>query len=155
MSMRRSTQMLILGLAIFAIGAGVVLVSFMGSDKDKGGSAVSTTSTTVQAGTVLVTGAAPTAPASFTIPEGKQAVGVQLPYVNGLAGYVKGGDTVNIYGNVEKGSGTDPAPPATKLILPGVEVLSVSGPGPGADAGNATYHLALAAAQAEQPILFA
>ena len=30
--MRRSTQMLILGLAIFVIGAGVVLVSFTGGD---------------------------------------------------------------------------------------------------------------------------
>src|ERR1044072_5407590 len=152
MSMRRSTLMLILGTAIFVSGAWVVLVSFMGSDKDKGGSAVSTTSTTVQAGTVLVTGAAPPPPGSFTIPEGKQAVAAPLPYVNGLAGYVKGGDTVNIYGNVEKGSGTDPAPPATKLILPGVEVLSVSGPGPGADAGNATHLLALDVAHAEQAV---
>jgi Flp pilus assembly protein CpaB len=155
MSMRRSTQMLILGLAIFAIGAGVVLVSFMGSDGAKDKSALSTTTTTIQAGTVLVSGAAPTAPTSFTIPEGKQAVALQLPYINGLAGYAKGGDLVNVYGNIEKGAGTDPAAPATKLILPGVEVLTVTGPGPGADAGNATYLLALDAAQAEQAIFFA
>ena len=153
-TMRRSTQMLILGLAIFAIGAGVVLVSFMGSDKGGGNSAAPTTTTTIQAGTVIV-GGAPAAPATFTIPEGKQAVAVQLPYVGGLAGYVKAGDTVNVYGNVEKGTGTDPAAPATKLILPGVEVLAVTGPGPGADTGNATYLLALDAAQAEQAIFFA
>ena len=35
MAIRRSSQMLILGLAIFVIGAGVVLVSFMGSDDGK------------------------------------------------------------------------------------------------------------------------
>jgi len=45
MAMRRSTQMLILGLAISAIGAGVVLVSFMGSDKGGDKAATATTST--------------------------------------------------------------------------------------------------------------
>src|SRR5687767_10326141 len=78
MAMRRSSQMLILGLAIFVIGAGVVLVSFMGSDDGKDKSAAPTTSTTVQAGTVVVNGATPgAAPTTFTIPEGKQAVAVQ------------------------------------------------------------------------------
>src|ERR671914_2850307 len=98
MAMRRSSQMLILGLAIFVIGAGVVLVSFMGSGGGKDKSAASTTTTTVQAGTVVVNAAAPAAPTSFTIPEGKQAVAVRLPFVGGLAGYAKAGDTVNIYG---------------------------------------------------------
>jgi Flp pilus assembly protein RcpC/CpaB len=155
MAMKRSTQMLILGLAIFVIGAGVVLVSFTGGG-GKSDTAASTTTTTVQAGTVVVNASAPTAPTSFTIPEGKQAVAVQLPYVGGLAGYAKAGDTVNIYGIVdEKAPGVDPAPPLAKLLLPGVQVLAVTGPGPGSDAGNATYLLALDAAQAEQVIFFA
>ncbi|HVW32760.1 MAG TPA: RcpC/CpaB family pilus assembly protein [Acidimicrobiia bacterium] len=155
--MRRSTQMLILGLAIFVIGAGVVLVSLKGGGGDSGNkTALSTTTTTIQAGTVVVNSAAPTAPATFTIPDGKQAVAVQVPYVSGLAGYAKAGDMVNVYGNVEKGTGTlDPAPPATKLILSDVQVLAVTGPGPGADSGNATYLLALDASQAEQAIFFA
>ena len=155
MAMRRSTQMLILGLAIFVIGAGVVLVSFKGGGGGSGNkSALSTTTTTIQAGTVLVNSAAPAAPTSFTIPDGKQAVAVQVPYVSGLAGYAKAGDLVNVYGNIEKGA-SDPAPPATKLILSGVQVLAVTGPGPGADTGNATYLLALDASQAEQAIFFA
>jgi hypothetical protein len=152
--MRRSSQMLMLGLAVFVIGAGVVLVSFMGSGGGNDKTAVSTTSTTVQAGTVVVNSAAVAAPTSFTIPEGKQAVAVQMPFVAGLAGYAKAGDHVNVYGNVEKGA-TDPVPPATKLILPDVTVLAVTGPGPGAEGGNATYLLALDAAQAEQAIFFA
>jgi Flp pilus assembly protein CpaB len=157
MAMRRSTQMLILGLAIFVIGAGVVFVSLSGSggtSKDK--SAAATTSTTIQAGTVVVNAAAPSAPpTSFTIPDGKQAVAVQVPYVAGLAGYAKAGDTVNVYANVEKGQ-VDPAnpPPTTRLVLPAVQVLAVTGPGPGAEAGNATYLLALNATQAEQAIFF-
>ncbi|HEV7863969.1 MAG TPA: RcpC/CpaB family pilus assembly protein [Acidimicrobiia bacterium] len=155
MAMRRSTQMLILGLAIFVIGAGVVLVSLMGGDGGPGSTAVSTTSTTVQAGTVVVNAAAPSAPTSFTIPEGKQAVAVQMPYVAGLAGYAKAGDTVNVYGNADKGPLGDLAFPATRLLLAGVPVLAVTGPAAGADAGNATYLLALDAAQAEQAIFFA
>ena len=121
MAMRRSSQMLILGLAIFVIGAGVVLVSFMGSGDGKGGkSAASTTTTTIQAGTVVVNAGPDAAPTSFTIPEGKQAVAVQVPFVGGLAGYAKAGDTVNIYGILdEKATGVDPPPPAAKLILPG------------------------------------
>lgn len=154
MAMRRSSQMLIIGLAIFAIGAGVVFVSFKDSGGGSGGSAASTT-TTIQAGTVVVN-AAPAAPTSFTIPEGKQAVAVQVPYVGGLAGYAKAGDIVNVYGNIdEKGVGVQPTPPATKLILAGIEVLAVTGPAPGADTGNATYLLALDANQAEQAIFFA
>ena len=156
MAMRRSTQMLILGLAIFAIGAGVVLVSFMGSGGGDSDKTTASTTTTLQAGTVVINNAAPAAPTSFTIPEGKQAVAVQLPYIGGLAGYAKAGDTVNVYGILdEKGIGAEPAPPATRLILPGVEVLAVTGPGPGADTGNATYLLALDTAQAEQAIFFA
>ena len=156
MAMRRSTQMLILGLAILAIGAGVVLVSLNGSGGGSGKNAAATTTTTVQAGTVVVNAAAPSAPTTFTIPEGKQAVAVQVPYVSGLAGYAKAGDIVNVYGNMdEKGAGATLAPPATKLILANVQVLAVTGPGPGADSGNATYLLALDADQAEQVIFFA
>lgn len=155
MAMRRSTQMLILGLAIFAIGAGVVLVSFMGSDKGSDRTAASNTTTTLQAGTVVINNAA-AAPTTFTIPQGKQAVAVQMPYISGLAGYAKGGDIVNVYGNLdEKGIGADPAGPATRLILSGVEVLAVTAPTPGAETGTATYLLALDTAQAEQVIFFA
>jgi len=154
--MRRSTQMLILGLAIFAIGAGVVLVSFGGSGGGSGKAAVSTTTTTVQAGTVVVNATAAAAPASFTIPEGKQAVAVQVPFVSGLAGYAKAGDIVNVYGLVDdKALASNPAGPAGKLILSGVLVLAVTGPAAGGESGNETYLLALDANQAEQAIFFA
>jgi len=155
--MRRSTQMLILGLAIFVIGAGVVLVSLKGSGGKSDPVAVSTTTTTVQAGTVVVNPATtPAGPTSFTIPDGKQAVAVQVPFVAGLAGYAKPGDIVNVYGVIdEKGAGASPTPPASKLILPGVQVLAVTGPAPGGESGNATYLLALDADQAEQAIFFA
>lgn len=155
MAMRRSTQMLILGLAILAIGAGVVFVSLSGSGSGSGKTAASTTTTTIQAGTVVVNPAAPSATTTFTIPQGKQAVAVQVPYVAGLAGYAQAGDIVNVYGNIDpSGAGANPAPPATKLILSSVQVLAVTGPGPGAGTGSTTYLLALDADQAEQAIFF-
>ena len=156
MAIRRSTQMLLIGLAVFVIGAGVVFVSLAGSkgDKDKGASATTTT-TIVQAGTVVIPSAAPVGPTTFTIPEGKQAVAVQMPYVAGLAGYAKAGDTVNIYATLEKGPAEDVPPPSARLVLPSVEVLAVTGPGPGVEAGTPVYLLALDAAQAEQAIFFA
>jgi hypothetical protein len=167
--MRRSTQMLLIGVAVFAIGAGVVGVTLSGSGG--GGSTAApaaTTSTTAQAGTVVIppagtlagtpVGTAPgTAPAStFTIPNGKQAVAVQLAFVAGLAGYAQAGDLVNLYGTVEKGqtgAGAD-LPPAARLILPAVQVLTVSGPGLGSGDGKTTFLLALDAVQAEQAIFF-
>jgi Flp pilus assembly protein CpaB len=157
MAMRRSSQMLILGLAIFVIGAGVVLVSFMGSGDGKDKSAASTTTTTIQAGTVVVGATAPgAAPITFKIPDGKQAVAVQVNNVAGIAGYAKAGDIVNVFGNIQNDkTGTNPPPTQTKLILPGVEVLAITAPAPGTETGNATYLLALDTAQAEQAIFFA
>ena len=154
MAMRRSTQMMLIGLAVFVIGFGVVLVSLKGSGKNSSAKGAVTTSTTVQAGTVVVPAAAATAPTSFTIPDGQQAVAVQLPFVGGLAGYAKAGDTVNVYGNAAAGKLGETDFPATRLLLSGVQVLAVSGPAPGADAGNVTYLLALDAAQAEQVVFF-
>lgn len=153
--MRRSTQMLLLGAAVFVIGASVVFLTLSGSGGGGAASAPPTTSTTIAKGTVFVPQAAAPLPATFTIPEGKQAVAVQLPFVSGLAGYAKGGDRVNIYATVEKGAPNTPnPPPLAKLLLANVEVLAVNGPGPGSGTGNTTYLLALDADQAEQAIFF-
>ncbi len=153
---RRSNQMLLLGLAVFVIGAGIVMLTLRGSD-DGNSSAAATTTTTIQAGRVVIPAATGAVlPTSFTIPEGKQAVAVQVPFVAGLAGYAKAGDLVNIYATIEKGQvSPDTPPPLAKLVLPAVEVLAVTGPGPGTETGNATYLLALDAAQAEQAIFLA
>ncbi len=158
MPKRRSTQLLLIGVAVFVIGAGVVLVTLSGSGGKEPAAATATTSTTSLAGTVVVpaagTATTPSAPSTFTIPDGKQAVAVQVPFVAGLAGYAQAGDVVNVYATVEKGlAAEDPAPKA-KLVLPGVPVLAVTGPGPGTGDGKTTYLLALDAAQAEQAIFF-
>lgn len=157
MTMRRSTQMLALGIAVFIVGAGVVFLS-LGGDGDKAAEApVVTTSTTIQAGTVIIPTATVPAPVSFTIPEGMQAVAIQVPFVKGLAGYATAADRVNVYATVEKGPArTDGLPPSeAKLWLANVEVLAVNGPPAGAGVGDTTYLLALGAADAEKAIFLA
>lgn len=156
MAIRRSTQMLLIGLAVFVIGAGVVLVSLSGGKDDKSASTATTSTTLVQPGTVVIPTATPAGPISFTIPEGKQAVAVQMPYIAGLAGYAKAGDTVNVYATLEKGAAGDVPPPSARLVLQSVDVLAVTGPGPGVEpgTGSTVYLLALDAAQAEQAIFF-
>jgi Flp pilus assembly protein CpaB len=150
MAMRRSTQMLVLGIAIFVIGALVVVLSMGGGDDTA--NPPPTTSTTIQAGTVVIPAANVPAPVTFSIPEGKQAVAVQMPYVEGLAGYAKAGDKVNLYATIDKAPVGEVQPPLAKLVLPSVEVLALTGPGPGVGTGVATYLLALNTDEAEQVI---
>jgi Flp pilus assembly protein CpaB len=97
--------------------------------------------------------------ASIKIPDGKQGVAVQLPFVAGGAGYVAAGDHVNIYGNLTK----DEATPVTKLVLGNVQVLDVSSEVAPRVTGSedralgtaVTYLLALDPNEAEQVIYLA
>jgi Flp pilus assembly protein CpaB len=96
---------------------------------------------------------------SITIPDGKQGVAVQMPFVAGGAGYIAAGDHVNIYGNITKDSPTA----ITKLVLGNVQVLDVSSEVAPRVAGNeeramgttVTYLLALDPNEAEQVIYLA
>lgn len=96
---------------------------------------------------------------AITIPKGKQGVAVQLPFVNGVAGYVGAGDLVNVYGNVVGPDGK----PVTKLVLGNVKVLDVSteiAPRVASDEArpastNVTYLLALDPNEAERVIYLA
>jgi pilus assembly protein CpaB len=95
---------------------------------------------------------------AIAIPDGMQAVALQLDFVPGVAGYVGQGDRVNLYSVVQNG----PEGPMTKLVVSDVEVLDVSAEiAPRAAAnrdeerptGNRlTYLLALDAVQAERII---
>jgi len=97
--------------------------------------------------------------ASIKIPEGKQGVAVQLPFVAGGAGYVAAGDHVNVYGNLTK----DESTPMTKLVLGNIQVLDVSSEVAPRVTGNedratgaaVTYLLALDPNEAEQVIYLA
>jgi Flp pilus assembly protein CpaB len=72
---------------------------------------------------------------------------VQMPFVQGLAGYAKAGDVVNVYGAYRTlPINAAPEDPQAKLVLQKVKVLAVN---PGADGGNATYILSVSTSEAE------
>jgi Flp pilus assembly protein CpaB len=61
---------------------------------------------------------------TFEVPEGYEAVAVQIDFVPGGAGYVNAGDHVNLYGVFSTVTG-DAAVPRAELLLTNVEVLDV------------------------------
>ena len=107
MGKNRSSILIAIGAAVFVVGAGLAFLAVRSSGGEKAPQvqAAATTEST-QPGQVAAT---PTTP-SFEIPTGKQAVAVSVDYVRGVAGYVKAGDKVNLYGTLKPGS---PVPAAT------------------------------------------
>lgn len=61
---------------------------------------------------------------TFDIPEGYEAVAVQLDFVPGAAGYVNAGNRINLYGLYTTALG-DRLAPRAELLLTNVEVLDV------------------------------
>ncbi|HZN13520.1 MAG TPA: RcpC/CpaB family pilus assembly protein [Acidimicrobiales bacterium] len=153
MGKNRSTILIGIGVAVFVVGASLAFLAVRHGGEDNS-PRVQTAATLPVSKPGQVTGSDATgAPvAVFEIPTGKQAVAVQVGYVQGVAGFVKSGDKVNVFGTVKPGSPAPkglPAAPAVKLLLSGVEVLSASAPAVG---GPSTYVLALNAADAEQVV---
>ncbi len=62
---------------------------------------------------------------TFEVPEGFDAVAVQLDFVGGGAGYVNAGDRINLYSVIQTVAGERPIPRA-ELLLTNVEVLDVN-----------------------------
>jgi Flp pilus assembly protein CpaB len=157
--MRRSNNILIIGVAVFAVGA---LLAFFGlkagnkpvAQPQSAPIAAATPGTEVRTVQVGPTDAA-AGLASFSIPKGKQAVQIEVPSVPGLGGYVKPGDSINIYATVRNEQPkTKIKTPFVKLVLQNVKVLDVHAPGV-ALGGATTYLLALDVNEAEQVIFYA
>lgn len=158
MARNRSTLLIAIGAAVFVLGTGMAFL-VVHSDKKSGTVATTHASASSPAPAVVdhpaLAAATANAPAPVSIPDGMEAVAVQVPFVQGVAGYAHAGDTVNVFAVVKTGvSGTPLKTPMTKLILSNVKVISETGPLAGADAGNATYLLAVTTTQAEQLMYF-
>src|SRR5437867_3837731 len=151
----RSNNILIIGVAVFAVGA---LLAFLGLSSNKKPAATQQSSaiaaTNPGANVRSVQGAQGVV-TTFTVPKGMQAVQVDLPAIPGLGGYAKPGDSINIYATVrnQQPSGKLKTP-LVKLVAQNVKVLDVHAAGVAAG-GNATYLLALDTNQAEQVIFYA
>jgi Flp pilus assembly protein CpaB len=155
MARPQSTRTLLIGMAVLIVGAGLVFVVMNGSGSKKttnpAANTNSATPTTRPAPVVTQS-----TPASVVIPNGMQAVAIQAPFTQGLAGYARPGDQVDVYATVEKGPARPGVgPPFAKLLQQHVAVLAISAPPSEAGTGNATYLLALLPDAAEQVIFFA
>jgi hypothetical protein len=153
---RRSNTIMLVGVAVFAVGALLALVGLRSGNRAVARPAPQSSPTldpsvrTVQAGPAGIAGAT-----TFSVPAGKQAVAVELPAVPGLAGYARPGDTVNLYATIANGQPNGRLrAPLVKLVQAGVQVLDVRAPAPGQQ-GTAIYLLALDPDQAEQVIFYA
>lgn len=152
MARARSSMLIAIGLAVFVVGSALAFLALRGDDDDGGNVATSNT----QAVAPAATAAQPAEIPVIKIPDGKEAVAIQMAGVPGVAGYVKAGDQVNVYGTFKTSQVPGaPKPPAAKLVLKNVEVLNVTAPAAGVEGGNATYLLALSAEDAERVIYMA
>lgn len=153
MSEGRSNRLLLIGIAVFVVGAGLAILAL----KSDGGEArAGAKPNAAPAGAPAPQPTSlPKALARTQIPKGRQAVAVQLPVVPGLAGYARPGDRINLYAAIRAGQpNTRLRPPLVKLVLGAVRVLDVRIPKQGTG-DTATYLLALDAKQAERLIFFA
>jgi Flp pilus assembly protein CpaB len=62
---------------------------------------------------------------TFEVPEGYEAVAVQVDFVEGAAGYVSPGDLINLYGTFDAGAPLSEPAPRAQLLLSNVQVLDV------------------------------
>jgi Flp pilus assembly protein CpaB len=168
MAGKKSTQLVIIGVSVFIIGAGLVFVGLHSHGNKPAKTATSSSSASLAgggtgSGTLVTTQSQGSSlPVSVPIPKGMQAVAVQMDAVPGLAGYVKPGDTIDLYATVKGGPGTPTRSSATtrlapyaRLLLSNVKVLDVSGGTAKSAAANPTFLLALSGQDAEKVIFVA
>jgi Flp pilus assembly protein CpaB len=144
---KRSTILVAVGAGVFVVGTGLAALATRdtgGTNTHNARSDTPVTAVAAGAGAVKSTASGAT---NFVIPPDHQAMAVSVPFVQGLAGYAKAGDVVNVYGEYRSlPANAAPEDPVAKLVLQKVQVLSVS---PGADGGNATYILSVSTSDAE------
>jgi Flp pilus assembly protein CpaB len=153
MAAPRSTQLVVIGVAVFVIGAGLVFLGLTDDEQAAPASAPST-APSARASVVATTGAVPGQKTPVAIPSNMQAVAIELSGAPALPGYIRAGDHVNVHVTVSKGRpGAKPEPPFSKLLYSGVTVLDARGIEGGGT--KPMYVLALGARDAEKLIYFA
>jgi len=156
--MRRSNNILYIGVAVFAVGALLAFFGLRSQSKPVAqpqSAPIAAAAPGAEVHAIAVDPANAAGLTTFTLPKGKQAVAISIPTVPGLAGYAKPGDTINIYATIRNSQPNGHLKePLVKLVVTSVKVLDVRAPAPGVD-GSATYLLALDTNQAEQVIFYA
>ena len=152
MARSRSTALIAIGAAVFVVGAALTLLAVGRGDDGK---VRATTTPAADAAAQPAAAAVPqVAAAPVKIPEGKEAIALQLPKIAGLGGYTEVGDRVNVYGTFKdrQPGGSVKGAPLVKLILSNVEVLAVTSAAATTEGGSATYIFAVSPDEAEKLI---
>lgn len=155
MAAKRSTQMTIIGVSVFIIGAGLVFLGLHGKKAAPQAAPATSPTQSAQVGTTLHAAGSGTTSVPIVIPDGYSAVSVNLDNVAGLSGHAVPGDLINLYATVKSSNSTKGlTAPFAKLILSKVRVLDITGVA--ADgSGSPVYLLALTPSDAERVIFFA
>jgi len=154
MAAKRSTQMTIIGVSVFIIGAGLVFLG-LHSKKAPTPAPAPAAVQSAPAGATVVAASGSQTGVPIVIPDGFSAVSVKLDNVAGVSGHVHPGDLLNLYATVKSGNGVKGlTPPLAKLVLSKVRVLDITGVAPDGS-GDPTFLLALTPSDAERAIFFA
>lgn len=144
---KRSAQLVVIGVAVFVIGAALV---FLASQRSAHGRPAATSMVQSQNGTTA--GGSLHVSPTVTVPGGKIALAIDMPAASGLDGWAKPGELVDVYALVRSGPNVGGhTPPYSKLVLPKVPVLDVK---PGGSNGS-SYLLAVTPSDAERLTFYA
>lgn len=151
---KKSTPIIALGVAVFVVGGALLFLLLRGNDKktSKPVAAPAVVTTAAPApGSAAATAAAAAAP--IKVPAGQNAVAVQMDYFNGLGGFARSGDVVNVYEVVNKDcKDLKGAPLGVKLAIANAKVLQVIESAPAQVGQPANYLLSMSPQDAERLI---
>ena len=154
MAAKRSTQMTIIGVSVFIIGAGLVFLGLHSKKAPPAAAPAPAASQSVPTGAMVVAAGQQTG-VPIVIPEGFSGVSVKLDSVAGVSGHVHPGDLINLYATVKSATpGRGLTAPFSKLVLSKVRVLDITGVAPDGS-GDPVFLLALTPGDAERAIFFA
>jgi len=104
MAAKRSTQMTIIGVSVFIIGAGLVFLGLHGKKASPQAGPAPAPTQSAPVGTTVHAAGAGTTGVPIVIPDGYTAVSVSLDRVPGLSGHAVPGDFINLYATVKSGN---------------------------------------------------
>lgn len=145
MDASRSTRLIAVGAAALLVGVALTALAVRGAGR---ASAAPADAPTAPAAAAVATPApatpAPRIPDEVEVPDGHEAVALQLPFDAAVAGLPTVGDRVNVYGVFGARQDEDgDRGPRVEAVLAGVEVLAVTGPEIDSAGGTPTLVVAL------------
>lgn len=144
MDASRSTRLIAVGAAALLVGTALTALAVRGADRASAAPADPPAAVAAAPETTAPVEPAPRIPETVEVPDGHEAVALQLPFDAGVAGLPSAGDHVNVYGVFgARQSEEGDRGPRVEAVLAGVEVLAITGPEIGAAGGSPTVVVAV------------